>query len=428
MSFNLKTRLGLGLYNLAWKVVLPGLKVSPRLREGWDERLFRNPTEGEEPIDVWFQAASVGEAYLAVEIVKNLSSISDGNVLITSGTKQGLDITKEEIGKFKKSIKSFNIKTSYFPFDKPSLMIKALNHWQPKLLILLETEIWPGLLAACRSKKIPVLILNGRLSERSLKGYLKFKSFLNQIKPEKIYAVSSIYADRYREIFGEERVDIMNNIKFDRIRLQRSDSINVNPLEKMIPPDIPFLVLGSIRKEEEADIQKVISKASLAFPEVVIGLFPRHHHRVKSWGRALDKSGMKWVLRSRIKGSVPPGTTILWDLFGELLFAYDLAQAVFVGGSLKPCGGQNFLEPLGKGLVPCIGPYWDNFSWVGQEIISLGLVKKVADWKELRDVLGKDLKSGESKTSVLKRMEDYVRERMGGTTQACEIIERNLRK
>ena len=113
---------------------------------------------------------------------------------------------------------------------------------------------------------------------------------------------------------------------------------------------------------------------------------------------------------------------ILWDTFGELTLAYELSKAAFVGGSLAPLGGQNFLEALTCGVIPVIGPSWENFAWVGREIVEQGIVRNAADWKEVADILVEAVKKSPSHEKVREAALRYVKDRQGGTTCACRLI------
>jgi 3-deoxy-D-manno-octulosonic-acid transferase len=191
-------------------------------------------------------------------------------------------------------------RTAYFPFDSPRLMRRALGQTLPKVVVLLETELWPGLLWACKREDVPVLVVNGRMRSKSLAGYL---------------------------------------------------------------------ALG--------------------------GLF---------------------------RQAAPPGSVVLWDVMGELDAAYARARAAFVGGSLRPLGGQNFLEPMAHGIAPVIGPHWSNFAWVGREAVDLGLVHEARDAKHATTLLLKNLQRPADPESVQKRFQAYLAERRGGTEQACRAV------
>jgi 3-deoxy-D-manno-octulosonic-acid transferase len=214
----------------------------------------------------------------------------------------------------------------------------------------------------------------------------------------------------------------MQNIKFNRINQTEPETSSKNPLKQIFQPDTPFLVLGSIRREEESFVKRIIVDIYQKQPETVIGLFPRHMHRIKYWEKALERLSIPWELRSKTKKHVHYGTILLWDTFGELTFAYGLAKAAFVGGSLVPLGGQNFLEALTTGIIPVIGPYWKNFAWVGREIIDHGLLREAADWREVSAILVENIKRPQSRKKVCKEALKYIKDRQGGTTRACRLI------
>ena len=135
-------------------------------------------------------------------------------------------------------------------------------------------------------------------------------------------------------------------------------------------------LLASIRREEEEETADILGQILFQHPNQVVALFPRHMHRINFWQKTLTTLGLSWKLRSAITRPVLPGTTILWDTFGELKAACFHATAAFVGGSLKPLGGQNFLEPVICGAAAVTGPYLDNFNWVGQGLFTTGVVNR----------------------------------------------------
>jgi 3-deoxy-D-manno-octulosonic-acid transferase len=246
------------------------------------------------------------------------------------------------------------------------------------------------------------------------------------IGPDKILGISESDAKRFATIFGKERVEVMANIKFDMIGNIHHGLETEKGLGKFIPSGTPFLVLGSTRREEEPVVEKIILNIRRRRPLTVIGLFPRHMHRLAYWKEALDRMGIPWVFRSQIEKQVPEGTVILWDVFGELSSAYRLSKGAFVGGSLAPLGGQNFLEPLTCGVIPVIGPSWENFAWVGREIVEQGLVYVATDWKGVSNFLVKSMGKTATREKVCNAAFAYVKDRQGGTAKACRIIEKLL--
>jgi 3-deoxy-D-manno-octulosonic-acid transferase len=156
-------------------------------------------------------------------------------------------------------------------------------------------------------------------------------------------------------------------------------------------------------------------------------LFPRHIQRLQSWQSRFNQKGIPWALRSTIATPVSAGTVILWDTFGELPSAYPQAAAAFVGGSLAPLGGQNFLEALVSGIIPIIGPWWENFAWVGREIIDAGLLKVAPNWQQAAAFMLKDLDTAPPRAEVIEKTRAFIRARQGGTALACRHIKACLR-
>jgi 3-deoxy-D-manno-octulosonic-acid transferase len=218
----------------------------------------------------------------------------------------------------------------------------------------------------------------------------------------------------------------MSNIKFERLGSGDPALGRRNSLQAFLPPGREFLVLGSVRRKEETDVSGIISEIRQRRPETIIGLFPRHLHRIPHWQRILRQKAIPWLLRSEIQQAPQDGSVILWDVFGELGDAYFRAAAAFVGGSLAPLGGQNFLEPLVSGVSPVIGPYWDNFKWVGQEVIAPDLVRQAANWKEVAEMLIEAIMEAPPREAVKRRAAAYIRTRQGGAEDASRLIETYL--
>lgn len=390
---------------------------------GWRQRTLQDLTEG--PFDLWIQAASGGESMLTTMILDSLVTSLPKNkqwrVLATSGTKQGID----SLMKGRKNLPSdnniFDITVAYFPFDAPYLMEKAFRRFTPKLAIILETELWPAFLIQAKRNNVPVLLVNGRMSVKSFASYKYFSRFFHKYGPEKVLAISPTDAERFARIVGPEKVSLINNIKFDRIEPVQDVPEN-NPIALLLPKDSPFLLLGSIRKEEEHKILQAIVHLLATRPKSTIGLFPKHIERADHWLQLLKRENIFAVKRSEIDVRQSPGSVIVWDVFGELAGAYALADATFVGGSLENLGGQNFLEPLVFGRKPIIGPYWKNFAWVGREIIDCELVQEVADEKELVSCLLRAIDTDLSKDAVIKEVQAFFEPRKGGTHQVCQQI------
>ncbi len=436
----LAVRAALGLYGLAWRALTPGLKRNARLAEGWAERTLSAGLPSK--ADLWLQAASGGEAYLAWELLRRLPDALAGlrpqgsaplRVFVTTFTSQGLGVLEQAKADLAPGLE---LRPAYFPFDLPGRMRKVLDAVQPRAVALLETELWPGLLAACRERGVPALVLNGRMTDKSLRGYSTLPWLWRALAPAQVLAVSAEDAGRFAQVFGQklagpERLGVMPNIKFDRLRFDAPGTQEQQPpFADLIPPQengaAPFVVLGSVRKEEEADVLQIIQGLLKARPTAVIGLFPRHLRRVCVWERTLREAGLPFALRSESRPA-EPGSVLLWDEFGELGAAFSQARAAFLGGSLADLGGQNFLEPLAHGVVAVTGPSWGNFAWVGREIFEAGIVRRAGDWQGVLAELSALVAETPDRAGVRARAAAYAASRRGGALAACQAVAERLR-
>ena len=238
-------------------------------------------------------------------------------------------------------------------------------------------------------------------------------------------AVSKKDLLRYKRLFPHSGLKCINNIKFDRIKTKHIQYKD-NPLRAVIPEKYPFLVLGSVRKKEEDHVEKIIQYIRKNKKNVITGLFPRHLKRVIPWARRLDRLKIPWVLRSGLKSFPEKGSIIIWDVFGELNWAYGLAKAVFVGGSLAPLGGHNFLEPLTCGVIPVTGPFWDDFAWVGKDIKESKLALMEKDWKAVAKALIGKLDNQDNRKDVMKKAQSYFLKKQGGAQEVCNVVEKYL--
>ena len=412
-------KIAFGLYNLVWSGALPLLRLNHRLAEGYRQRCLKTMPPS---ADVWIQAASVGESYLALEIIKTLKVDRTVKILVTSNTRQGIEILDQALADRAMDREKVDVAVGYFPFDKPILMRKAVAAVRPAVMVLLETEIWPGLLQALKQSRCNTIIVNGRLTDRSLKRYLLWPSIWPQIRPARVLAISPDDADRFKQLFGPDGIETMPNIKFDRAVSAPTFANHRNAIGDLVADESTFAVLASIRRQEETQVKQIIMEILRKRPQTVIGLFPRHLHRIQSWQDILNQAGIRWSLRSEAKRPATAGTVIIWDTFGELAKAYQMCRSAFVGGSLAPLGGQNFIEALVCGVRPVTGPSWENFAWVGTEIIDAGLLHVAGDWQEAAALILEDMTDPPSRDEIINRSLAYLKNRQGGTQKACRVI------
>jgi len=420
--------MALKAYSLGWKCATPLLKLNSRLRDGWEQRTLSGGLPA--PAHIWMQAASGGEAYLAWEVLKNLKSpFSESlRVLVTTNTLQGYETLSRAADDINGRKTGLAIQPWYFPFDDPDLMDRMVSHVRPELALILETEIWPGFLGACKKHDVNILLANGRMSTKSLAGYLTWPGLFRALSPDTVMAVSEADGRRFGTLFGRDKVWVMPNIKFDRMADAAPMARKNNPLKDLIPAKSAFAVFGSVRRQEETEVTKLAAGLMRERPKTILGLFPRHMHHMKIWETAMNSAGLNWTHRSSLNGAAKLGTVILWDAFGELVPAYGLAQAAFVGGSLAPLGGQNFLEPLTCGVTPVTGPHWKNFAWVGRDIFKSGLAVEAQDWQAAQNALISILDKTPARRSVAKLAKEYIGDHKGGAKAVCKRVADFLNK
>lgn len=404
-------------YNILWGSALPFLKRNPRLAPTFDRRI--NPV-GFQPADIWIQAASAGEAYLAVSIIKALDPGRPVTVLLTTTTDQGMEILTQGLSPNEFS-SSISLSIDIFPFDSPKAMINAVQLVNPAVMVLLETELWPAHLYALKKNNTTVLLINGRLSPKSGRNYRLTKAFWRSFAPERILAVSAKDAKRFSRVFSHTHIETMDNIKFDRMTVQ-STTDKSSALAAVVPPKLPLSIFASFRRREEPQIIDMIKALLEKVPNQVIALFPRHMHRIAPFLKRLNKNGIRVYKGSQISSVLTGPAIILWDRFGELHQAYAHADVVFVGGSLAPLGGQNFMEPAGLGVPTVIGPHWQDFAWVGKDIFNTGVVTRCKNRQHAVQTMCRHLLKSENRQARIDAVNQYILQRQGGAKTAADAI------
>ncbi|MFO7753536.1 MAG: glycosyltransferase N-terminal domain-containing protein [Desulfobacteraceae bacterium] len=407
------------IYNTVWRLALPFMKRNARLKSGFPKRISASHFK---KADIWIQAASAGEAYLGAQLIRAVNPAEPIRVLLTSTTSQGMDILNREL-KHNPPPSRLRVQVEWSPFDMPEIIDKAIKQINPAIMVLLETELWPALLFYLKRNRSRIFIINGRLSGKSFKRYRQTGLLWKPLYPDRIYATSDPDKKRFKFLFPDSSVQFMPNIKFDDFATSGQPEA---ALDNSPESGSCFLVFASVRKEEEKDMEKILNYLGSALPGCIIGIFPRHMHRITAWEKRLGRLNAEWILRSGMSEPPKAGTVVLWDTFGELKKAYAYADAALVGGSFKPLGGQNFIEPAVKGVSTVTGPYLDNFKWVGSEIFETGIVFKTENWKDAADRLIYEIKNPGEREVKTESAIRYILSRQGGTKQAAAEIERYL--
>lgn len=447
---NALMRAALGGYSFAWRVARPALRRNRRLADGFAERLLPPgwPGLGESlpngRVDIWVQAASGGEARLACALLDALPALAGGaacTVLATTWTRQGRDILDAKARAL--SASPLRLIPRFVPFDDPALMRRALASARPRVVVLLETELWPGLLHACREAGVPVLVLNGRLTEKTARIYARTAGLWRALAPDRIVAMSAENTARFARIFPATPCETLPNIKFDLAAQAARLGVTSPDLPAVLGLGAgalrPLGLFASVREEEEQELCAVLGQlaaeglfATQGGPAARLVIAPRHMHRVEAWTCHLARLGLHWTRRSCPDAGAAAADVIVWDAFGELAWLYAVADAVFVGGSLAPLGGQNFLEPLAAGVVPCVGPHLANFAWAldapeGEGLAERDLLRRVPDGQALCRFLSATLTRGAltpaQRLETREHFYTWLAYRQGGTAaQAARLV------
>lgn len=416
----------------------PLLRRSSRLADGWKERLAPDDWIPTDPartdghaVDLWLQAASGGEARLAAAVCEQFSPSSTLRVLVTTWTRQGRDVMEKAAEGLKSSHPGLSVIVRFAPFDHPDIVRRALTLASPRMVALLETELWPGLLAACREKNIPVHVFNGRINSSTAHFGKLFSSLMTEISPVRIHAISRYDQQAFSRIFPC-RVDRMPNIKFDLAVRALDGPLSAH--NHCFSVSGPVFLFASVRQCEETRIPGQLARLYKAVPNAAVVVVPRHLHRVASWKSVLDDLALMPVLVSELPAGrcLPRRHVLIWDRFGDLPQLYAAARAVFVGGSFGQ-GGQNFLEALSAGRVPCIGPSAHNFLWAMgtgdpsmPSLEQAGLLRVAHHPKDVIDIMLEQAASTSDRKLVRERFREWLAPRLGGAAGTARSMEEIL--
>ncbi len=367
------------LYTLLLYLVLPLLLLrllvrslrTPDYRRRISER-FGFVRAGDCAGGLWLHAVSVGEVMAAVPLVQALRKRHPGlHIVLTTTTPTGAQRVADEFGS--------EVLHLYCPWDTPDAIQRFLKRLRPRLLLLMETELWPNLISHCHRRSIPVLLLNARLSERSARRYGRIASLATPMlrRLEQAAAQTEEDAARFQQLgLSAERVRVSGNIKFD-LHLSDGDRQRAAALRREWGETRPVWIAASTHEGEEAMVLEACQSLRARFSSLLLVLVPRHPERfaqVKSLCRARN---LPTVCRSN--GQVPKAkdAVLLADTMGELRLLFGTADCAFVGGSLVPAGGHNMLEAAVWGVPILTGPHLFNFAEPAQRLETAGALRQV---------------------------------------------------
>jgi 3-deoxy-D-manno-octulosonic-acid transferase len=304
-----------------------------------------------------------------------LERLPEASVLMTAMTATGLAQAKRMFGD--------QVTYAYAPYDTPGAVRRFLNRVQPRILVIMETEIWPNMIRQSRVRGVPVFLVNARLSERSARGYERIRPLALPVMRDIswVAAQADSDAERFRRIgVAPDRVDVTGSVKFD-VDIPAGVREAAGQLRARFG-DRPVWVAGSTHAGEESPVLAAHRRLLAAHPDALLILVPRHPERFDSVAGQVSDQGLSLARRSRNQD--PAGAQVyLGDTMGELMMLYGASDMAFVGGSLVDRGGHNPLEPAAWGIPVFSGPHVFNFETIYQRLLDDAAVGMVSGAEDL---------------------------------------------
>ena len=403
------------IFRLIWRS-----RSNPAYRQRIFERIGFVNVESNKPI-IWVHAVSVGETNAAQPLIEALIlQYPDHKILVTTTTPTGSDRVKALFGD--------RVAHVYFPYDLLEIVWRFIKRVKPKLLIVIETEIWPNLYAACHKNNIPIALVNARLSQRSTHKYLKIKPLVAETLGyiELIAVRSSADSDRFKSLgASDDQLSIAGNIKFD-FEVSNKQIKQGEHWRKQLQNNGLVWVAASTHAGEDEKILAIYKNLQEQFPTLLLILIPRHPERfndVFQLCTALESENIKTVRHSQMDDYQNTQTNIiLGDSMGEMQSWFAMADVVFMGGSLVETGGHNPLEAAVQGVTVVSGPHMFNFDDVVNQLSNEGLLSVCESEAELEEVVIHLFKQQSSHSDFKKKADDFMQQHRGVTARLMRLL------
>ena len=390
-------------------------------RRHWAERFAGalpapQAASAERPL-IWIHAVSVGETRAAQPLVEALlEQRPDLRILLTHGTPTGREMGVALFGD--------RVARGYLPYDLPWAVAAFLDRQRPALGLLIETEVWPNLVAGCLARGVPLCLVNARLSERSRRGYARLRALAEPAFAGLARVVAQTVADAERlSGLGARDVRIVGNLKSDADPDPQQMALGASwraawhaaDAQAGVEPRLIWLA-ASTREGEDGPVIEACRHLAALTPGALLVWVPRHPHRVADIERLLDAAGLTHSRRSLTTAPAPGTAVWIGDSLGELAAYISAADVVFMGGSLAELGGQNLLEPLALGKPVLVGPHTFNFMELTREAVETGAALRVSDGQSLGDALAQLLGDG-ARRSAMAHLALELRQRHRGSLE-----------
>jgi 3-deoxy-D-manno-octulosonic-acid transferase len=392
----------------------------PAYRQRWGERLgYYQP--GSLRAGVWVHAVSVGEVQAAQPLIRHLlDRYPDQGVMVTTTTPTGSARLKALFGE--------RVHHVYAPYDLKPAVERFLDAVTPRLVLIMETEVWPNILAACERRAIPVILANARLSQRSALGYARLGGFTRATfsRFALIAAQAQTDAARFVELGAPpKRVKVTGSIKFD-LHLPASLREQAEVMRRLWGSERPVWVAASTHEGEEERLLAVHRQVRAALPDALLVLVPRHPDRFERVAALVSREGLTLARRSTGDPCAADTAVFLGDTMGELQVFVAAADIAFFGGSLVKIGGHNLLEAAAVGVPSIIGPHSFNFATITRLMVEEGAAVQVADGVGLARQLRAWLGDAAERARVGENALRVMAENRGALPRLLALVDRQI--
>jgi 3-deoxy-D-manno-octulosonic-acid transferase len=402
--------------SLLWK----GLRYAPYWNR-WHER-FGFVARPSAPRVIWVHAVSVGEVRSAAALIMTLDERYPAHrILVTTMTPTGSEQVKELFGE--------RVSHSYVPFDFPDAVYRFLNRVQPELAVIAETEFWPNIFAALHHRGIPLFLVNVRISQAALRGYLRVPKTVRRMfrMADLICPQTELDAQRLRMLGADpQRIHVTGNLQFD-VEVPESLLQEGAAVRQQWGRDRPVWIAASTHAGEEAQVLDAFETLRQKYPTLLLALVPRHPERFAAVARLCERRGYSIAMRSLDFQEFGDDVDIVvGDTMGELQRLYAASDVAFVGGSLVPRGGQNILEACAVSVPVIFGPYMFHFEEISGLALARGAARQVQDAAELAAVVAELLGDPALRRAAGDAAHSLMQDNHGALARTLELIDEEL--
>lgn len=433
-------------------VVLYRAIMYKRYRDGWDNRFGKISRENPEKKCIWIHAVSVGEVNAAKTVVQELGkSFRNYEIVISTTTDTGQARAKAIFGSEHKVI--------YFPFDFSCVMKRAFRNINPAICLLMELEVWPNFVFTAKQLNVPVIIVNGRISDRSFSRYIKIQSLIKRVfsKIELALAQTQEYAERFKIIgVPENKVVVTGSLKYDTAQIAEKvegSDVLAEQLKQVgwaVPTNsndgvhsTPCIwVAGATGPGEEEIILDVYKQLTQTEKNILLVIVPRKPERFDEVAQMITNAGFECLRYSNIKEEYrtqntehstnssivphPSSVVLIGDTMGDLRKFYSLSSIIFVGRSLVPMGGSDMMEAAALGKCTMFGPHAFNFRQTVDDLLKNNGAILVNDKNELLEEMQKCLSDPGYAKKIAKSGQQVIKNNQGATQKTIEQIKNIL--